>query len=640
MTGLMPEKLTNSATHWPILGLMRRVGVLVTLTLLGVIMLWSIDQSKLTFSVDFWRYPRDFAPHKFYNSAIFAVSQAHGTQNSSLSAEFSSTHVSFVNGSNVLLPKDENPDEILVKKKQNVSGVDGGMTEVSSGLEQRLIVHSSSQAQFSSDSSEFRDQLSVDWVSVESEQNYSSNLLSKWLEPGGEACKDSQTAEMMFVNFDEGKTPIELSGGIVHEVVFQALDESGSPHCLGGDYFEIDLSSELWKSRPPIKDFGNGTYSFTIQVHPDFIGSYNLTIILLFRHFEGLKFSTARFGLDKELRRIPLLFTDSKIKLPVLHECTKSDFSRDIWAGRWTRHARNDACEISNDGRYRCLEYNQPCTIPWCNGSLGSLESNGWVYSTHCSFKLLSANEAWNCLNNQWLFFWGDSNHVDTIHNILQFFLGVPYQELQVVSRRFDKNFTNPKNKSQSVRITNIFNGHWNLTMNYQGLNSLSNKGYRDLVTSFFNGSQVPDTVILNSGLHDGIYWHNVKRFIAGAEFAASFWKDIMQEVKNKGLNIANFIFRSTITTGGYARTLAFNPSKMEVFNGILLEKLKAAGLVTGVIDDFDMTWAWHFDNRCNDGVHYGRSPAKMKWRDGQIGHQYFVDLMLGQVLLNAICAK
>ena len=73
---------------------------------------------------------------------------------------------------------------------------------------------------------------------------------------------------------------------------------------------------------------------------------------------------------------------------------------------------------------------------------------------------------------------------------------------------------------------------------------------------------------------------------------------------------------------------------------GVVLEKLKQSGVVSGVIDNFDMTFPWHFDNRCNDGVHYGRAPAKMKWRDGQIGHQYFVDLMLAHVLLNALCAR
>ncbi|KAK9725426.1 hypothetical protein RND81_05G142500 [Saponaria officinalis] len=621
MIGLMPEKLVNSATQWPILGLTRRVWVLLSLTIVAILMIWRIDQSSVTILPDFWKYPREF-------SSNISVSEGYSSRKSGLFADFSSkTHVNLFNSSNV-----------LVKQWRNVS-VEPVNREISSELEENLSAHNNSQRPFSSNSSKIGDELNLDWISVEFERNYSSNLLSKWLEPGGEPCKDSKTIEINFLNFGDSRS-IVLSTGIVHEVVFQALDEFGNPHCVGGDYFEIDLSGEYWKSRPPVHDFGNGSYSFALQVHPDFAGEYNLTIILLFRHFEGLKFSTSRFGFDKELRKIPILFSKSKARLPDLHECRKSDFNRDVWAGRWTRHARKDGCEISNDGRFRCLDWNHPCTNPWCNGSLGLLESNGWVYSAHCSFRLLSTDDAWNCVNNKWIFFWGDSNHVDTIRNILYFFLGVPFQELEVVTRRFDRKFTNPKNGSQSVRITNVFNGHWNQTMNYQGLNSLSNKEYRDLLTGFFNGSEIPDTVILNSGLHDGIYWRNVRRFIKGAEYAAAFWKTINEDVKNKGLKIENFIFRSTITTGGYARTLAFNPSKMEAFNGILLDKLRQAGLVTGVIDDFDMTWPWHFDNRCNDGVHYGRFPAKMKWRDGQIGHQYFVDLMLGQVLLNAICTK
>lgn len=622
---MKPEKLSNSVTQLPMLGLTRRVGVLVAATMLAMLMIWSIDLPTITIALDFWRYPKEFLALKLGSPPNLPIphSQNHqdvtqSPQKSELVADFSSTHVSFVNGDSDVLSRTENPDGALVKPLQNVTGFEGD-----SGVLDPKRVGSG-------------------WISLDLEQNYTSNLLSKWLAPGGEPCKDSKTVEIKFLNFDDEKNPIVLSSGNAHEVFFQALEESGNSHCLGGDYFEIDLASERWRSRPPTWDLGNGTYSFTLQVHPDFAGVYNLTIILLFRHFEGLKFSTTRFGYDKQLRRIPITFSESEVKLPELQLCKKSDFERDVWAGRWTRHGNYDgSCEISNDGRYRCLEPNYPCTNPWCNGSLGLLESNGWVYSAHCSFRLFSLDDAWNCFNNRWLFLWGDSNHVDTIRNILFFFLGVPHQELEAVTRRFDKNFTNPKDDTQSVRITNIFNGHWNETKNYQGLNSLSDEGYRDLIKSFFNNSlQVPDTVIFNSGLHDGIYWHNVRRFIAGAEYAASFWRDIIEGVKNKGLEVSNFIFRSTITTGGYARTMAFNPSKMEAFNAILLEKLREVGLVTGVIDDFDMTWAWHFDNRCNDGVHYGRFPAKMKWRDGQIGHQYFVDLMLGQVLLNAICPR
>ncbi|XP_074339647.1 uncharacterized protein LOC141677554 [Apium graveolens] len=474
----------------------------------------------------------------------------------------------------------------------------------------------------------------LEWLSAELEPNYTTNLLANWLAPGGEACRDSETVNIVIPGLD-GNDQIELSTGKIHEFVFQAVDEEGKPRCLGGDYFETDISGELWKSRPPVQDLGNGTYKFSLQVHSDFSGKYEFTVILLFRHYQGLKFSPERFSYDKVLRKVPINIVKSSGKLPEIKQCQKSDLSRNLWSGRWTRHAKNDNCNISNDGRYRCQKPNFPCKEPWCYGSLGSLESNGWTYSTHCSFKLYSSEAAWNCLNKRWIFFWGDSNHCDTIRNILKFILNVDFE---VVPRRFDMNITNPNNPMQTVRITSIFNGNHNASGNYQGLNSLYNIPYRELLKQYFSQETVPDTVIMNSGLHDGVFWPNIRRFNKGAEDAAAFWAELLEGVKQRKLMTPEVIFRSTIATGGYARRLAFNPSKMEAFNGVLLEKLRQHNIVTSVIDDFDLTYPWHFDNRCNDGVHYGRAPAKLRWRDGQIGHQYFVDLMLCHVLLNALC--
>ncbi|KAF1887438.1 hypothetical protein Lal_00041040 [Lupinus albus] len=476
------------------------------------------------------------------------------------------------------------------------------------------------------------------WISSELEPNLTSKFLARWSADGGEPCKGSKAVNISIPDLDGGKV-IELSAGDVHEFVFQALDDFGKPHCLGGDYFETDLSGESWKSRPLVKDFGNGSYSILLQVHPDFDGVYNLTVILLYRHFEGLKLTPKNFVYDRVLRNIVIRFYKSgSAQLPELRACEASDFERDVWHGRWTRHGKNDHCPIGKDGRYRCLAPDFPCKAPWCDGSLGILESNGWVYSTHCSFKMYSAKSAWNCLKNRWIFFWGDSNHVDTIRNLLNFILDLP--EIHSVPRRFDMNFSNPKDPSQTVRITSIFNGHWNETQNYLGLDSLRDEGFQNLVKKYFSEDTVPDTVIMNSGLHDGVHWHTVRAFSIGVNYAASFWADVMKSVKQRGLAWPRVFYRHTIATGGYARSLAFNPNKMEVYNGLLLEKLKEAGVISGVIDNFDMTFPWHFDNRCNDGVHYGRAPSKMKWRDGQIGHQYFVDLMLAHVLLNAQCAR
>lgn len=481
------------------------------------------------------------------------------------------------------------------------------------------------------------------WLSVPNPTNFTNDLLARWLTPGGSPCRDARTANISVPVLDGAAAAgavTKLSAAEIHEFTFWALDGTGLRRCLGGDFFEIDLSGEAWKSRPPVVDNGDGSYTFRLQVAPRFAAEeFHLTIVLLFRSFEGLKFSSARFKYRAELRRIPLLFRPGNASLPALETCRAADFARDVWSGRWTRLARNDRCEDVDDaGRYRCLEPEHPCEAPWCDGPLGALESNGWVYSAHCSFKLFTADAAWRCLDGKWLFFWGDSNHVDTIRNLLTFVLGV--EDTSAVTRRFDAVFTNPSGEPGTLRITSIFNGHWNMSMNYLGLHSLRHKGFRQLVRSYFVGDdRVPDVVILNSGLHDGCYWSSVRAYVQATEYAAQFWAGVMAKVRLRGLAVPRVFYRTTVATGGYARDLAFNPNKMELFNGVLVEKMRQHGVLTGgVIDNFDMTFPWHYDNRCNDGVHYGRAPAKLVWRDGKIGHQYFVDLMLGHVLLNAIC--
>ncbi|KAF5204551.1 cytochrome P450 family protein [Thalictrum thalictroides] len=573
-----------------------RFSILTLAIFVAMLIIWSIDGSTIRNSVHVWRQGRDYIVLKLHKP----VNLTHNA--SSLS----------MNSTQFTLNLTQDSSSLLKNFTQ--------LEPVAPIILNPIIKESD-----------------VSWILAEFEQNFSSDLLSRWLAPGGEPCRDSKTDEITIPSLDDQNSR-KLPTGEVHEIVFQALDDSGNRRCFGGDYFEIDLSGESWKSRPPIKDFWDGSYSIKLQVHPDFAGEYNLTIVLLFRHFEGLRFSPERFVFWKELRQIPITFYKNTAQLPELPICQKADFLRDVWSGRWTRHGKNDDCQIDNDGRYRCLKADFPCQKPWCNGSLGSLESNGWVYSTHCSFKIFSADSAWECLQNRWIFFWGDSNHVDSIRNLLNFVLGLP--KIPSVPRRFDLNFTNPSNKSQTVRITSIFNGHWNATLNYQGLNSLQNEEFRNLIMKYFSEETVPDTIIMNSGLHDGVFWKTVRRFIKGAEYASKFWEEVIDSVKQRGLQAPQLLYRTTIATGGYARSLAFNPNKMEAYNGIVLDKLKNAGILSGVIDDFDMTFPWHYDNRCNDGVHYGRAPAKAKWRDGKIGHQYFVDLMLGHVLLNALCAR
>ncbi|CAN1258501.1 hypothetical protein LINPERPRIM_LOCUS9910 [Linum perenne] len=340
------------------------------------------------------------------------------------------------------------------------------------------------------------------WATAELEPNFTSVLLSRWQDP---SCSDEQTTEIVIPDMDEKLGVLELTTGDAHRFVFQAVSESNKPRCSGGDYFESDLSGEAWKSRPQIKDFGNGSYSITFQ-------------------------------------------------------------------GRW-------------------------------------------------------------------IFFSGDSNHVDSIRNLLNFVLGLP--DVKSVPRRFDLNFTNPNDASQSVRITSIFNGHWNDTQNGMGLDSFRNEGFRNLVKKYFTEEEtVPDTIIMNSGLHDGVHSRNIAQFASGVDVAAEFWNEVMDSVRRRGLVAPRMFYRTTVAPGGTARVSQLNPSKMEVYNWMVLEKFRRFGLLSGVIDNFDMTFPWHFNNRCSDGQHYGRPPTKILWKDGEIGHQYFVDLMLIHVLLNVLCVQ
>ncbi|KAF8016962.1 hypothetical protein BT93_H2226 [Corymbia citriodora subsp. variegata] len=700
----MREKGANSPPpfhqwfHRPSSAVPWRFGVLSALVFVGMLVVWSIDGCTVSGLLDAWRFKQDYGSVKVETSNSDLSSDPHQNQTvthqgstsndatSRLPVDLSNnvTQVSVdsnggsdaggsvgespqkeeKNASNASrLPVGLSNNLSQVSVNSNYSSDSGGSVGESSQKGEKNASNTSrlpvdllngvtrvlDNSSYSSDSGgsvaespqkegkNVVDGVVSDWVSSQLEPDFTANLLARWLAPGGEPCRDSRTEEISIPGID-GRGAIELPAGAVHEFDFAALDGAGNSRCLGGDHFETDLSGDSWKSRPLVKDFSNGSYSVSLQVHPDFVGNYNLTIILLYRHFEGLKFSPGRFVFDRELRKVLIRFYKSEAKLPELHLCGKSDFSKDVWVGRWTRHGKNDDCQIGNDGHYRCLPPDYKCQSPWCDGSLGLLESNGWVYSAHCSFKIFWSDAAWNCLKGRWIFFWGDSNHVDTIRNMLNFILDLP--EIRSVPRRFDMNFSNPKDPAQSVRITSIFNGHWNGTQNYEGLNSLKNEGFRSLLKNYFSEDTVPDTIIMNSGLHDGVKWTNVRAFSVGAQYATSFWAEVMEGVRQRGLAVPRILYRTTVATGGYARALAFNPNKMEAYNGVVIDKFRQAGLISGVIDNFDLTYPWHFDNRCNDGVHYGRAPAKMKWRDGGIGHQYFVDLMLAHVLLNALCAR
>ncbi|XP_031494195.1 uncharacterized protein LOC116260193 [Nymphaea colorata] len=472
----------------------------------------------------------------------------------------------------------------------------------------------------------------VPWISIPIEKNITARAMQRLGSSSRDPCQNEKTTRVSVSGLDAGWP--ELPAGKIHRFLLRTYSEAGRPRCAGGDFFEVDLSGESWKSRPPLIDNGNGSYALSLQVHPDFPGDYSLTVRLLFRSYEGTKFHPNRFAYDRLMLNTTIRFTASEDTAapPELKLCGASDFDRDAWSGRWTRLARNDTCDMNDSGRFLCLPSDHPCRAPWCDGALGTLESNGWVYSAHCAFRIFHREPAWRCLSGRWLFFWGDSNHVDTIRNLLTFVLGV--QSVESIARRFNETYRNPADPSQYVHITSIFNGHSNVSLNFEGLSSLDHPEYRDLLRSYFAGSTLPDVIVMNSGLHDGIGCRRASEFAENVARAAEFWDEVLDGRRKRPL----IIYRTTVTVAGYTRPFAYNPQKMELYNGMVLEGFRRKGLVGKVVDAFDMTFPWHYDNNCSDGPHYGRPPAKSRWTGGQIGHQYFVDLMLVHVLLNAIC--
>ncbi|CAM6095582.1 unnamed protein product [Calypogeia fissa] len=461
---------------------------------------------------------------------------------------------------------------------------------------------------------------------------------------------------------------IHLNAGPVYELMINSIGDDGQHRCAGGDYYETDLSGPLWKSRPPVLDCNNGSYTVRLQMDPRFAsGVYTLRIILLFSNFHALHYHPQKWTRMEEVATYQIKFMEVEstlstaappavfrpeqsypitsnsnsnsfmtkaagLKLPL---CKLKDFRKKYWSGRWTREKATKDCEYDQHGRWKCVDLKLKCQEPWCKGRVGHLESNGWVYSAHCAFQIFEKEEAWKCLDGKWLFFWGDSNHVDTIRNLINFVLGFDYS---FIDRRMDTTYFSHTSPQSSVRITSVFNGHSNVSMNYEGLFALHDHDFAQLLQSYFNKESAPDFMIMNSGIHDGAYWRDVQRYMKdGVEFAANFWANVWSQMKARRPNI---LYRTTISTGGGARNKSFNPHKMELFNHLMLDRFLQMELDRfHIIDGFDYTYPWHYDHKTNDGVHYGRPPSKSKWPGGLFGHQYFVDLMLVHMLLNAICA-
>lgn len=393
------------------------------------------------------------------------------------------------------------------------------------------------------------------------------------------------------------------------------------------------------------------------------------------------------------------------LPLPTPASCRAVPFTdAPLWAGHWVNVAR-----LSPGG----------CAPPYCTGDSGRLgdEAPGWVYRLpSCYFHLFSETEARGCVGGSWLSLLGDSNHQDTARNLFHYVLGVELVKRGgALPRSFDvaRSFDVPAgartgglgdraaggggaSRRASVRVSNLFNGHYETLGNNLGLRALGHAGLRARHWPLVTGSDEPaappdaaaagpraappppppDALVFNSGLHDALFMPGRKwspqAFTGALASAQAFWAALLAAA-DAAANVTGRpppvrLWRHTVTPAGTVnRRLPLNPQKVEVQNRLTAGALLAAAAAAdeageagaaggrsangaavsghrrhrrrfGFIDEFDMTFPWHWDNAWSDGGHYGRPPWHRNKGGRLVRAAHVVDVMLIHVLLNALC--
>ncbi|CAM6083749.1 unnamed protein product [Calypogeia fissa] len=491
---------------------------------------------------------------------------------------------------------------------------------------------------------------------LEEPYNYTSTLVSllQVNTTGDNPCNHATT------NYTKlGGLPEPLAGNyvfatdILHRLTLVAYEENGTRRCAGGDYFEVDFHNDFYRSRLPTVDFGNGSYGLDLIVPARFAGHFVLEISLLYGNWHGLEVRTDDWAkmtvvMSTELEMVAN-FGNPNSRTPhnnaPIKQCTLSDFDLTSWQGRWTRSWFNESCGVDEEKRFRCLpEDHYHCEEPWCFGPIGNIDSNGWAYSAHCSFKIFTAEEAWKCLDGRWLLLWGDSNFLDTARNLILFIMDQPLPKGRWLSeylffRNYEDVFVNQHQVDQTFQISQIWNGHIQELEIGEGLDTLRHEEHQQRLIDHFNGTKRwPDTIVMNSGMHDGVHFGSTESYIESADWAIDWWVKFYNSIPEN--RRPQLLWRTTIAPAGIVRRMPSNPNKLETYNHIMVEKLVAVRDVLPIkfIDTFDLTFPFHYNNECSDGGHYGRPPGSNENPWWGYPHWYFVDIMLAHIWLNALC--
>ena len=476
--------------------------------------------------------------------------------------------------------------------------------------------------------------------------------------------------------------------GVPLDVTIHTMGRGGHRHCLGGDFFETELSNGMFKSRPKTVDNGDGTYTVRLLVPADagglLAGRYRLRVTLLFTRYSGVTMwqGWKRDYFFKKPKELAVVFgatcgdppTSSAPTLagaggaPAVTplgdaECGASfDFRAPEWAGFWLRAAPDSPLPA--------------CRRPYCVGdvrrALGA-EADGWVYRLpSCYFRLYTPAEARGCLGGGWVHMVGDSNHQDTGRNLAHDLLGAPglVKKGGALPRTFDVR-ARWEGRRGSFRVSNLFNGAPATMGNNVGMRGYDDAGLRAKHWSPFREVPPPTAFVFNSGLHDALYmpgrvW-SPRRFARILDGALAFFGELLDAAAKGGGSSGGSgdssgpssrggawrggggnssttspprgplaIWHTTVAPAGVKnRRMPLNPQKIEIQNRMTTNALGGRFLV---VDVFDMTFPWHWNNQFSDGGHYGR-PAWHRNKGGKlVGSTTFVDVMYCHVLAAAIC--
>ena len=481
------------------------------------------------------------------------------------------------------------------------------------------------------------------------------------------ACPSGAELESSGARLDLSLPPC-LELGTLYAVPFTSVDAHGRAQCCGGDTYEVELfggggagpDAPAFRGRQHVVDHSDGSYDLQLYVPadvPGLDGDFVLQVALMFSRHADLKcrgpIARGRAEFDSGKRLLPLALRPPgscppaddgvarRVVAPPVEECGAAPmWQAPAWHGHWLRVPSCD----------------EPCAPPYCAAGSASvraaMDDNAecFVYRrADCLLRLFTVPDARACLDGKWLMMHGDSNVGDMLRNLLEFTLGLGREVVDragFFSRRDDKEIrhaADARGPAFSARFTNRWFGATDQWTNFEGVRVFENDNFLERESDFFYADS-PDYFIVNdAGLHS-MYWVNCSDGLREYEHvmrnrAVPFWLSPLHTDAEIGAP-SHLAYRTNVAWGYLARPNPATPTGLAALNDLVAFELMAGAAAAGrpppgVIDFFDVTWSWHYDERTNDGGHYGCHVTH-----GPPHTTHFVDVMGGQALLNWVCAQ